>query len=134
MSVIKFHSARYCANIVSCRQAYFQLYCACYCAYPSINIRNLLCLYFVQKKDLFRLYCACYCASIVSSKRNYAYLYCACYCPRSSIKIQHLLCLYGDPWFEFIVPVIVPALASKFKFYCASSSIKIQNLLCLYYV
>ena len=31
-----------------------------------------------------------------------------------------LLCLVKDPWFEFIVPVIVPALASKFEFYCAS--------------
>ena len=33
--------------------------------------------------------------------------------------------------FEFIVPVIVPPLASKFEFYCASSSFKIRVLLCL---
>ena len=35
-----------------------------------------------------------------------------------------LLCLVKEPWFDFImlviVPVIVPPLASKFEFYCAS--------------
>ena len=31
-----------------------------------------------------------------------------------------LLCLVKEPWFDFIVPVIVPPLASKFEIYCAS--------------
>ena len=31
-----------------------------------------------------------------------------------------LLCIVKEPWFHFIVPVIVPPLASKFEFYCAS--------------
>ena len=59
-----------------------------------------------------------YCAFIVSSKRGFFNLLCLLLCLLYHQNSKFIVSSKRG-FFEFIVPVIVPPLASKFEFYCA---------------